>query len=147
MILKEKTYQCSLQLIGEHNSINFAGCIALLVKMGYPIDDIVKATAYIKNIPGRLELVTKKPFYGFVDYAHTNDALQQTLKSLCHLKPYPHSRIITVFGCGGSRDRSKRPVMAEVAEEHSDIIIITSDNPRNEDPKAIIEDVALGLKK
>ena len=147
LMLKEKTHQCSLQLIGEYNSMNFAGCTALLVKMGYPIDDIVKAAVYIKNIPGRLELVTKKPFYGFVDYAHTSDALQQTLKSLCHLKLYPHSRIITVFGCGGSRDKSKRPIMAEIAEKYSDIVIITSDNPRNEDPKAIIEDVALGLKK
>ena len=147
LMLKERTYHCSLQLIGEHNSMNFAGCAALLVKMGYPIDDIVKATAYIKNIPGRLELVTKKSFYGFVDYAHTSDALKQTLKSLYHLKPYPHSRIITIFGCGGSRDRSKRPIMAEIAEKYSDIVIITSDNPRDEDPEAIIKDITLGLKK
>ena len=147
LMLKKKTYQCSLQLIGEHNAMNFAGCTALLVGMGYPIEDIVKATAHIKNIPGRLELVIKKPFYGFVDYAHTSDALKQTLKSLYQLRPHSHSRIITVFGCGGSRDKAKRPVMAEIAEKYSDIVIITSDNPRDENPKAILDEIALGLRK
>ena len=146
LMMNRKSYSCSLQLTGKHNAMNFAGCTALLVKMGYSIDDIVKATPCIKNIPGRLELVVKKTFYGFVDYAHTGDALKQTLKSLYHLKPYPHSRIITVFGCGGSRDKTKRSIMAEIAEEYSDVVIITSDNPRNEDPKSILDEIAIGLK-
>ncbi len=147
LILKKKSYKCSLNLIGEHNIMNFAGCVALLNGMGYSIEDIIKASSHVKKVPGRIELVIKKPFYGFVDYAHTSDALKQTLKSLYQLKSHPHSRIITIFGCGGSRDRSKRPIMAEIAEKYSDIVIITSDNPRDEDPKSILDEIALGLKK
>ncbi len=144
---KEKYYQAHLNLVGRHNAWNFTGCLSLLLKMGYAIEDILKASEQIKGVPGRLELVIRKPFYGFVDYAHTSDALEQTLKSLDQIKSQPTSRIITVFGCGGNRDKTKRSLMAQVVQKYSDIIIITSDNPRNEDPLMIIKQIKSGLAK
>ena len=78
-----------------------------------------------------------------VDYAHTVDALLKLLKSVSELD---HRRVITVFGCGGDRDKTKRPLMGKIAEEHSDLVIVTSDNPRTEDPDAIIRDITAGMK-
>lgn len=147
LLYRKIRYQVSLQLIGQYNALNFAGCLALLIGMGYRIEDILKAAHQIKSVPGRLELVIKQPFYGFVDYAHTSDALEQTLKSLHQIKSNSLARIITVFGCGGDRDKAKRPLMAQVAEKYSDIIITTSDNPRHEDPQAILKQVKSGFKK
>ena len=141
---KGKHYQASLKLIGQHNAINFTGCVALLIAMGYDIKNILKFSDRITAVPGRLELVTKTPFYGFVDYAHTSDALEQTLKNLRALSH--QNKLITVFGCGGLRDKQKRPVMAHIAEKYSDIVIMTSDNPRNEDPFLILKDMEKGLK-
>ena len=96
-------------------------------------------------MPGRLERVTDNgPLQVFVDYAHTPDALVNVLRTIRALKP---KRIITVFGCGGDRDRTKRPKMARAAEEGSDICVLTSDNPRSEDPHAIIADAAAGFTR
>ncbi len=95
-------------------------------------------------MPGRLERVpVKRSFQVFVDYAHTDDALRNVLRTLRNLKP---ERLITVFGCGGDRDRAKRPLMAAAAEEFSDWTILTSDNPRTEDPERILADVAKGFR-
>jgi UDP-N-acetylmuramoyl-L-alanyl-D-glutamate--2,6-diaminopimelate ligase len=94
-------------------------------------------------VPGRLERVPgDQPFGVFVDYAHTDDALANVLGAL---RPITDGRIILVFGCGGDRDKSKRPRMARVAEEMSEQVIVTSDNPRSEQPKAIIEDILAGF--
>ena len=145
LLYKKTQYQVSLQLIGQYNTSNVVGCLALLIGIGYHIEDILKIACQIKGVPGRLELVTKQSFYGFVDYAHTSDALEQTLKSLHQIKPYSSSQIITVFGCGGGRDKTKRPLMAQVAQKYSDIVIITSDNPRYEDPQAILKQIKSGF--
>jgi UDP-N-acetylmuramyl-tripeptide synthetase len=112
--------------------------------MGYDTDLLSKALSGIKGIPGRFERVVKgKDFHVFVDYAHTPDALAHLLEAANALK---RGRIITVFGCGGDRDRGKRPKMGRVVEENSDITIVTSDNPRSEDPVAIIDDIQTGLR-
>jgi UDP-N-acetylmuramoyl-L-alanyl-D-glutamate--2,6-diaminopimelate ligase len=103
----------------------------------------VKALPTLTNPPGRLELVGEKNgAYVFVDYAHTPEALRSALESLA---PLQRNRLIVLFGCGGNRDAGKRPLMGKVAEELSDLIILTSDNPRFEDPKMIIEDIKKGL--
>jgi UDP-N-acetylmuramoyl-L-alanyl-D-glutamate--2,6-diaminopimelate ligase len=97
----------------------------------------------LRNVPGRLERNdTTDEFYIFVDYAHTDDALRRVLQNLVQLKK---KRIITVFGCGGNRDRGKRPLMGEAATAYSDLTIVTSDNPRLEDPLAIIAEIETGI--
>jgi UDP-N-acetylmuramoyl-L-alanyl-D-glutamate--2,6-diaminopimelate ligase len=96
------------------------------------------------QVPGRLEAVpAKRQFQVFVDYAHTPDALLNVLKTLRELDP---ERLIVVFGCGGDRDKQKRPLMAEAVDRHADFAIITSDNPRKEDPDAIIAEVEKGFR-
>lgn len=152
LLYEGKTYRASLKLIGQHNALNFTGCVALLIGMGYPLADILKACHCVKNVPGRLEqIVCKKSdgktFYGFIDYAHTSDALKQTLQSLRQVQIAPQAKIITVFGCGGDRDQTKRPVMAQIAQKYSDIVVITSDNPRNQDPFVILRDIESGLTR
>ena len=95
------------------------------------------------QVPGRLELVpAKRQFQVFVDYAHTPDALGNVLKTLRELEPH---RLIAVFGCGGNRDRQKRPLMAEIADRHADYAIITSDNPRKENPDTIVAEIEKGF--
>jgi UDP-N-acetylmuramoyl-L-alanyl-D-glutamate--2,6-diaminopimelate ligase len=104
----------------------------------------IAAAATIPQVPGRLERVPgKRNFQAYVDYAHTPDALQNVLRSVRQIAP---ARIITVFGCGGDRDRSKRPLMASAAELLSDHVIVTSDNPRSEDPMAILREVEKGFR-
>src|SRR5207244_13612764 len=95
------------------------------------------------QVPGRLELVpAKRQFQVFVDYAHLSDALKNVLKTLRELEPH---RLIVVFGCGGNRDREKRPLMGEIVDRHADYAIVTSDNPRKEDPDAIIVEIEKGF--
>jgi UDP-N-acetylmuramoyl-L-alanyl-D-glutamate--2,6-diaminopimelate ligase len=95
-------------------------------------------------VPGRLESVPgKRNFQVYVDYAHTPDAFENVLKTIRQLQP---ARVITVFGCGGDRDRSKRPQMASIAEKLSDKVIVTSDNPRQEDPMGILHDISKGFR-
>jgi UDP-N-acetylmuramyl-tripeptide synthetase len=131
-------------LVGIHNVYNILAAVALARSMGIDEDVIVSALSSVGRVPGRFERVrTGKNFHVFVDYAHTPDALNHLLKAANSLK---EGRIITVFGCGGDRDRGKRPKMGRVVEEHSDLAIVTSDNPRTEDPLAIIEDIKKGLR-
>jgi len=112
------------------------------------LGDVAAGLSVLKTVPGRLqpvlsEVAVQRGIKIFVDYAHTDDALKNvlnTLKSLCE------GRLIVLFGCGGDRDRTKRPRMAEVAEELADIVVVTSDNPRTEDADAIIEDIMQGFK-
>ena len=130
-----------ISLTGRHNIYNVIGAVAVAVTAGFSLPDCVKALKNFSGVSGRLEKITsrKHPFQVFVDYAHTPSALQQVLQSLnaCHTSP---GQIVTVFGCGGNRDREKRGEMAQVAGNLSHRVILTSDNPRHEDPKDIIED-------
>ncbi len=128
---------------GNFNVQNALAAVAGLVAAGFEFKQVVEALSAVRPVPGRFESVpTGKTFSAIVDYAHTPDALQKLLSSVRNLQP---RRIITVFGCGGDRDRTKRPKMAYAATSLSDITIITSDNPRTEDPKAILNEVETGV--
>src|SRR4029453_11317150 len=136
---KGRSYLVRLPLIGSFNIYNSLAAIAAAASMGMELRAAVAAIARAPQVPGRLERVPAKPsFQVFVDYAHTEDALRNVLRTLRELKP---NRLITVFGCGGDRDRAKRPLMAAASEEFSDWSILTSDNPRSEDPARIIADM------
>jgi UDP-N-acetylmuramoyl-L-alanyl-D-glutamate--2,6-diaminopimelate ligase len=125
------------------NVWNTTSSLAGLVALEYGLEDACRAMESVTPVPGRFESVpTGRGFSVIVDYAHTDDALAKLLQSVRELGP---SRIITVFGCGGDRDKSKRPKMARAASANSEITIVTSDNPRTEDPGAIIADVVKGL--
>lgn len=132
-------------LIGKFNLYNIMAAVgaAFILRVSLPV--IKRGIESLSYVPGRLEPVaSSEGFNIFVDYAHTDDALKRVLQSLTELKK---KRIITVFGCGGNRDRGKRPLMGEAAVSYSDLTIITSDNPRLEDPLAIIEEIETGIDK
>jgi len=108
------------------------------------MENIIEAIKSIKNVPGRLDkIISSKNFAIYIDYAHTTDSLINVLSTL---KKLPHKRIITVFGCGGDRDKTKRAPMGKAACSMSDYVIITSDNPRTEDPEEIINQIEKGVK-
>lgn len=140
---KNKSYLVRMPLIGLFNIYNAMGAIAAANACGVDVREAVASLARAPQVPGRLERVPgRRNFQVYVDYAHTDDALRNVLRTLRELNP---SRLITVFGCGGDRDRSKRPLMAAAAEELSDWSVLTSDNPRREDPQAILRDVEAGM--
>ncbi|MEM9079679.1 MAG: UDP-N-acetylmuramoyl-L-alanyl-D-glutamate--2,6-diaminopimelate ligase [Verrucomicrobiota bacterium] len=141
--VKGKSHLVRVPLIGRFNVMNSLAALSAVVALGIPVRDAVAALKDVGGVPGRLEYVgSSKGVSVFVDYAHTPDALQNVGKTLRELEP---KRLITVFGCGGDRDRGKRAPMARAAEAHSDFCVITSDNPRGEEPTAIIEQVAKGF--
>lgn len=131
------------RLIGMHNIYNIIAAAAAAKCLRIDTDTVCRAVNRFENVPGRFERVGEGTgIHVFVDYAHTPDALQKLLDAAGALKT---GRIITVFGCGGDRDRTKRPLMGRVVEQGSDIAIVTSDNPRTEDPLAVIDDIKAGL--
>jgi UDP-N-acetylmuramoyl-L-alanyl-D-glutamate--2,6-diaminopimelate ligase len=141
---KERSYLVRLPLIGRFNIYNSLAALAGAYSIGADIRGCVQALAKAPQVPGRLEVVpVKRQFQVFVDYAHTDDALLSVLKTCRDLNP---NRLIVVFGCGGNRDRAKRPLMGRVVEEFADYAIVTSDNPRKEDPEAIIRDIEKGFR-
>ena len=133
-----------IPLIGQFNIYNALAALAAARALGCNLRDSVRALQTAPQVPGRMERVSadNMRFHVFVDYAHTPDGLANALSTARALRP---RRIITVFGCGGDRDRTKRPLMARAVEEHSDICILTSDNPRSEDPRQIMEDARKGF--
>jgi len=137
--------EVSSRLIGRHNVSNILAAVAVCRSEGIALRAIKNGIESFNLVPGRLEPVTAgQPFKVFVDYAHTEDALYNVLSLLKDVGG--KSRIVTVFGCGGNRDRSKRPLMGKTACRFSDKVIITSDNPRFEDPARIIGEITKGLK-
>jgi UDP-N-acetylmuramoyl-L-alanyl-D-glutamate--2,6-diaminopimelate ligase len=139
-----KSYLVRVPLIGRFNVANSVAALAGANALGISLRDAVLSLGKSPQVPGRLELVpAKRQFQVFVDYAHTPDALRNVLKTLRELEPH---RLIVVFGCGGNRDRQKRPLMGEIADRHADYAIITSDNPRGEDPDAIIDETEKGFR-
>ena len=133
------------ELLGRFNISNLLCAIAAAEAVGVPAEAIHKGITSVVNIPGRLERVgNSREALILVDYAHTGDALENVLSTVKDLQP---RKIITVFGCGGDRDKSKRPVMGEVAARYSDVAIVTSDNPRTEEAEAIIRDILPGVQK
>src|SRR6202022_3868239 len=139
-----KSYLVRLPLIGRFNVANSMAALAAANALGLNLREAGLSLGKSPQVPGRLEMVpAKRQFQVFVDYAHTPDALLNVLKTLRQLQP---RRLIVVFGCGGDRDKQKRPLMAEVVDRHADYAIITSDNPRKEDPTAIISHVERGFR-
>ena len=140
-----KNYLVRIPLIGMFNVYNSLAAIATAHALGVSVRKAVQSLAVAPAVPGRLQaIVAQKPFRVFVDYAHSDDALTNVLRTLRELNP---ARIIVVFGCGGNRDRAKRPKMAAAVDALADHAIVTSDNPRKEDPIAIIEDIKPGFRR
>ncbi len=138
-------FEVSSKLVGEHNVYNLLAAIGVGLQEGLAPEQICAGLAAVRNVPGRFERVEAgQDFTVVVDYAHTEDALMRLLAAANRLKT---GRIITVFGCGGDRDRGKRPKMGRVAAEQSDVVVLTSDNPRSEDPLAILREVEVGVKE
>jgi len=132
-------------LTGDYNVSNVMSAVAAATLLGIPSDAIRAGVDRLRNIPGRIEQIPNpRGLHILVDYAHTPDGLDRVLSSLVGLSS---GRLITVFGCGGNRDRVKRPEMGRVAARRSDVVVVTSDNPRNEDPDAIISDILPGLRE
>jgi UDP-N-acetylmuramoyl-L-alanyl-D-glutamate--2,6-diaminopimelate ligase len=130
-------------IVGRHNVYNAMTAAGLAYALGADLDAIAAGLLSVRNIPGRLQRVPcESPADVFVDYAHTDDALRNVLSVL---KPLTQRRLIVVFGCGGDRDRTKRPRMAQAVAEFADAILVTSDNPRTEDPQAIINQILTGF--
>lgn len=140
---KGKSYLVRLPLIGRFNVYNALAALASAAALRISMREAVSALASVSQVPGRMECVgSVDGATVFVDYAHTPDALDNVCRTLRELDP---RRLITVFGCGGDRDREKRPLMGRTASEHSDYCVVTSDNPRSEDPESIIADIERGM--
>jgi UDP-N-acetylmuramoyl-L-alanyl-D-glutamate--2,6-diaminopimelate ligase len=134
------------KLVGRPNVYNILAAISAGVALALPKEVIATGVAQLSAVPGRFERIESgQPFLLIVDYAHTDDALRNLLATATELNP--NGRKITMFGCGGDRDRTKRPLMGEAAGHASDIVVLTSDNPRNEDPLLIINDVIVGVQR
>lgn len=132
------------QLVGEHNVSNMLAAIGIGLEMGMTVSMIEQAVQSVANVPGRFERINEgQPFTVVVDYAHTEDALYRLLRAA---QAISKGRIITVFGCGGDRDPGKRPKMGQVAARHSDVVIVTSDNPRTENPQKILTQIEQGIQ-
>lgn len=139
------TFQVDSHLVGEHNVYNMLAAIGVALHEGATIDQVRQAVTRVTNVPGRFErVIAGQSFAVVVDYAHTEDALVRLLSAAQALKA---GRIITVFGCGGDRDRGKRPKMGRAAVQQSDVVILTSDNPRTENPLSILDEVEVGVKE
>jgi len=140
---KGEKYSFTTELMGKFNLYNILGAIGAALNLGMDINEIVEKMKTVKKVPGRFETVNEKQDYMVVvDYAHTDDGLINILQALKELRK---NKIITVFGAGGDRDKTKRPKMAKAAAKYSDYVIITSDNPRTEDPEQILKDIEAGM--
>jgi UDP-N-acetylmuramoyl-L-alanyl-D-glutamate--2,6-diaminopimelate ligase len=135
------TLPVTLPLIGDFNVSNALAAAACAWSLGRAPDEIVARLATLPQVPGRLEIVHTRPTV-LRDYAHTPDALERSIEAV---RPFAQGRVIVVFGCGGDRDRGKRPEMGRIAAERADLAIVTSDNPRTEDPERILDDIEAGM--
>lgn len=139
---QNRKYETSLNMVGRYNVYNFLTALLLVHQLGIEIEDILALSDYIEAPAGRMELIKYGTNSIFVDYAHTPDAVVNVLKSADEFKI---GRVITIIGCGGDRDATKRPIMGKEALANSDYVIYTSDNPRSEDPQAILDDITHDL--
>jgi len=141
-------YYGSLPMCGEHNVANAIGAVAAAASGGVEVSTALEALARFPGVPGRLQTIENdKGLHVFVDYAHSPDALENVLRALGQVRKKIKSsgNIWTVFGCGGDRDKGKRPLMAQAAEKGSDFLVVTSDNPRTENPQVIVQEIVNGL--
>ncbi|NGX51709.1 MAG: hypothetical protein K1060chlam2_01582, partial [Chlamydiae bacterium] len=141
---KNRSYPFETKLIGRYNVYNCLAAIAVATLRGHRFSTLQKKLAEFQGVSGRLERIpNREGIHLFVDFAHTEEALENVLGTLAKMKK---GKIITIFGCGGGRDRDKRSKMASAVQKFSDHVIVTSDNPRNEDPEEICREIALGLE-
>lgn len=139
-----EAFACRSRLCGRFNAMNILGAVAVAARLGIANDVIAAAIEGVAVVPGRFEAIeNSRGVLAFVDYAHTPDALENVLS---HARELAAERLIVVFGCGGDRDRTKRPAMGRAAATAADVVIVTSDNPRTEDPQAIIEEILPGVR-
>jgi len=136
------TADVSLPLLGDFNVLNALAAAACALGLGIPMTQVATRLSTSPQVPGRMELLSETPCVVLRDYAHTPDALERALATL---RPLTDGRLVVVFGCGGDRDKGKRPIMGRIAAEGSDVAVVTSDNPRTEDPVAIIDDIEQGM--
>lgn len=146
LILDINGVEVHSRLVGNFNAYNFTAVLAAAIELGFEINETLEKLSQIAPVDGRFDTIYNpgKKVLGIVDYAHTPDALENVLDTIKELKN--NGRVITVVGCGGDRDKTKRPVMAKIAANKSDIVILTSDNPRSEDPNEILNDMVAGLE-
>ncbi|MFO7638769.1 MAG: UDP-N-acetylmuramoyl-L-alanyl-D-glutamate--2,6-diaminopimelate ligase, partial [bacterium] len=143
LVFRGRAYQARLKLAGRHNLMNLLAALGAGVALGWEPAEVLAGAASLAGVPGRLERVENDRGFGvFVDYAHTPDALARVLAAV---REFSSGRVIVVFGCGGDRDREKRPLMGEAAARGADLAVVTSDNPRSEEPGAIIREVLAGM--
>ncbi|MEO5925204.1 MAG: UDP-N-acetylmuramoyl-L-alanyl-D-glutamate--2,6-diaminopimelate ligase [Bryobacteraceae bacterium] len=148
LIWKDERQAISSPLVGNFNVSNILAAVAVGISYALPLDVIARGIASCAAVPGRFERITcGQPFLVVVDYAHTDDALRNVITTARALVAENKGRVITLFGCGGDRDRTKRPMMGMAAGELSDFVVLTSDNPRSEDPLGIMNDAMVGLGK
>ena len=138
-------YQINIPLIGEFNAFNSTAALIVCHQSGFYLEEIIEVLKNVNQVPGRFEVIGKGNKKVIIDYAHTPDSLEKSIISL--RKIIGDNKLITVFGCGGDRDKTKRPIMGKIATDLSDKVIITSDNPRTENPYSIIDDIVKGIIK
>jgi UDP-N-acetylmuramoyl-L-alanyl-D-glutamate--2,6-diaminopimelate ligase len=150
LVAPNGAHAVSLPLIGDFNVANALGAAATAIALGMPVAEVAERLSHAPQVPGRLERLCTAPTV-LRDYAHTPDALDRALRAV---RPFTQtveggapSRLIVLFGCGGDRDRGKRPEMGRLAESLADIVIVTSDNPRTEDPERILDDIEAGMQR
>lgn len=147
MLMEINDKEMWTSLIGDYNASNLLAVYSVAILLGMNEDEVLRYMSLLKSVSGRLDtVISSDGKMGIIDYAHTPDALKNVLKNIVGLKK-PSQQLIAVVGAGGDRDKTKRPEMAAVAVEYSDKLILTSDNPRSEDPNVIIEDMKQGLSK
>lgn len=139
-----KKYEIEMNLRSKFNVYNYLTCLALLNNLGFSIEEIAEVTKSIYPPKGRCEQIAVNGGEAVIDYAHTPDAVDKIISAFLENKK---GKVITIVGCGGDRDPLKRPIMGNIASEKSDYVIFTSDNPRTEDPKAILDDIIKGVRK
>jgi UDP-N-acetylmuramoyl-L-alanyl-D-glutamate--2,6-diaminopimelate ligase len=139
-----KEYQTHINMVGRYNVYNYLTSMLLAINLGIDIEKVLNLNETLSAPSGRMEMIKYGTNSIFVDYAHTPDAVMNVLESS---KEYKEGKVITIVGCGGDRDRTKRPIMGHAAEENSDYVIYTNDNPRTEDPENIMKDILEGVKK
>lgn len=145
LVTKDGMFPVSMPIPGKFSVYNALGAIAATSLMGISMQDIIAALVSVPGVPGRVQNIpTTRDFSVIVDYAHTPDGLENVLKTV---KEFAKADIITVFGCGGDRDKTKRPIMGKIAGEYSNYTILTSDNPRSEDPEEILSHIEAGMKE
>lgn len=146
MLLNINNQEVWVQLIGKFNASNLLAIYATAIELGLKKEEILVHLSTLKSVSGRFQfIVSKTKITAIVDYAHTPDALENVLKTISEIRTF-NEQLFTVVGCGGNRDKTKRPIMARIATENSDTVILTSDNPRNEDPFEILKEMEAGVE-